>query len=646
MSRSGSIASVLLIAALVLGGCQTKPAAPATDGPVPAAAPETSSSAPVAGSGSDQAAPKAAAPGATAREPSAIAPEAEGFWPAPESRSGEIAISVLIGNLSLLRSWTVEIVPATGGGAALRTFKGGSGDSPEGLSWDGIGPGGKLAREGRYAAILSADFGGTLPALSLKSRSFFLSLSPPEPTLFATPSRLEPSPQGIKKPVVFELAARTALAGLDSWRLDLVGPDGRLLRSWEGSWPASGSPPSLSWDGTWGEGSAVEAGKRYSAILTVRDVFGHAGASQAGLAVAELPFATERSSVQPWTNGFSPNGDKVMDSMDFTLGFGQRAAIRSWRLDIARPESGVVRSFQGAAPDLPATLSWDGRTSSGTIAPEGRYSATLNVDYGSTFSPASARSPSFILDVSPPTLRLRSSPELFSPDLPATGGPQSTLAIRLEASSALAKLSDWSVEIIDPGNHVFARFGGPWPAAALFWNGIGADGSLVESAETYRILASVRDEFGNSSQVPGKVDTDILVVREGDRYRVDVASILFKGYTDDWLDLPAEQVAQNRLTLDRLAAKFSRFPDYRIRLVGHAVMINWDDPNLGVPEQEDILIPLSRARAKVIARALSERGIAASRLIVEGVGALKPLVPDSDLVNRWKNRRVEFFLEK
>ena len=142
------------------------------------------------------------------------------------------------------------------------------------------------------------------------------------------------------------------------------------------------------------------------------------------------------------------------------------------------------------------------------------------------------------------------------------------------------------------------------------------------------------------------METDIFVTKEGEGYRVNVASILFKGYTDDYEDLPADQVAQNKLTLDRLAAEFSRFPGYRIRLIGHAVMINWDDPNLGKPEQEKILIPLSKSRAAAIANALAARGIDAARMIVEGVGSTKPVVPDSDLVNRWKNRRVEFYLEK
>ena len=75
-------------------------------------------------------------------------------------------------------------------------------------------------------------------------------------------------------------------------------------------------------------------------------------------------------------------------------------------------------------------------------------------------------------------------------------------------------------------------------------------------------------------------------------------------------------------------------------------MINWDDPNLGKGEQEKVLLPLSRARAAAIVKALAARGIDEKRMSIEGVGAKEPLVPDSDIANRWKNRRVEFYLVK
>jgi flagellar motor protein MotB/flagellar hook assembly protein FlgD len=591
---------------------------------------------------------------ALAVEPSAIGVDTEGFWPSSESRIKSVSISTFVGNAKDLRSWKVEIFSEGAKGQAVQAFTGKAGDAPSVFVWDGTGSDGKLAAEGRYVALLSATYSdSSLPSLSIASKPFSLSLSGPEPILVIDPQRLEPMSGGVKAPLSFEIDGRSVAARLKSWRLDIVGADGKVFRAYAGEWPVSGVPAALSWDGTSESGALVQPGRRYAVILSLSDEYGHPASTQGTVSVADLPYAPERSSVQPWTNGFSPDGHKVMDEMDFSLAFGQRASVRSWRLDIAHEGKGLVVSFRGSAPDLPSSLAWDGKTASGATAPEGRYTATLAVDYGSDFSPALARSAPFVLELSPPALSLSSSTKLFSPDASGSGGldgPDSTLTLGLVASSRLGRIVDWSIEVIDPGEQVFKSFGGPWPSSGslppIEWDGIGTDGSLIASAESYRLVARCRDEFGNSSEARSGFDTDILVLKDGDRYRVDVASIVFRGNTDDFEHVPPEQAAQNRLTLDRLAAKFSKFPGYRIRLVGHAVMINWDDPSLGKSEQEKALIPLSRARAAAIAKALAERGIEASRMSIEGVGASKQVVPDSDTANRWKNRRVEFYLEK
>jgi flagellar motor protein MotB len=38
-------------------------------------------------------------------------------------------------------------------------------------------------------------------------------------------------------------------------------------------------------------------------------------------------------------------------------------------------------------------------------------------------------------------------------------------------------------------------------------------------------------------------------------------------------------------------------------------------------------------------------GIPQGSILTAGLGAKDPVVPDSDAKNRWKNRRVEIFLE-
>jgi outer membrane protein OmpA-like peptidoglycan-associated protein len=75
-------------------------------------------------------------------------------------------------------------------------------------------------------------------------------------------------------------------------------------------------------------------------------------------------------------------------------------------------------------------------------------------------------------------------------------------------------------------------------------------------------------------------------------------------------------------------------------------MVYWNVPARAEIEQVKVLLPLSAERAEVIKAALVDRGVAAARMRTFGYGGSRPVVPHGDLENRWKNRRVEFILEK
>jgi outer membrane protein OmpA-like peptidoglycan-associated protein len=169
---------------------------------------------------------------------------------------------------------------------------------------------------------------------------------------------------------------------------------------------------------------------------------------------------------------------------------------------------------------------------------------------------------------------------------------------------------------------------------------------MVQSAEDYPVTAKVRDQYGNTGIVKTTVPVDILVEKTATGYRILASRIFFKAFTADYKDVPPELAQQNMSRLDALAAKLKKFPGYKIKMVGHAVMIFWDNPALGKVEQKDILIPLSQARAEAVAAALVERGLDKGRFTTEGVGASDQLVPDSNYKERWQNRRVALFLDR
>jgi flagellar motor protein MotB len=327
--------------------------------------------------------------------------------------------------------------------------------------------------------------------------------------------------------------------------------------------------------------------------------------------------------------------------MQLALSYGPSRAVSSWKLEFLDASQHVQKTFIGDGSNLPKTLSWDGKSNPGSLAPEGKYTARLSVEYGSAFKPGSITSTSFVLDITPPTGSIKLSDPLFSP---TEGSPTITLSV--DASSPLASIDSWRMEIYDPGNHLFRTFQGKWPTKSAVWDGKGVKGSFVLSAEDYPVLVKVRDEFGNVGVLKSAVPVDILVEKTPTGFRILSSRIFFKSFSADYMDVRPDLAAQNTKRLADMTAKLKKFPAYKVKLVGHAVMIYWFDKARGAIEQRDSLIPLSEARAEAVKKALVDRGLAASMFTTEGVGASDQLVPDSNIADRWQNRRVAFFLEK
>ena len=324
-----------------------------------------------------------------------------------------------------------------------------------------------------------------------------------------------------------------------------------------------------------------------------------------------------------------------------SVSYAQNEAVQSWKLEILDSSVADQKVFTGDGSNLPDTVSWDGKTDAGAMAAEGSYTAKLSVDYGSAYFPGTTTSSAFVLDITPPSGSIALSEPLFSP---IEGSPTITLTVK--ASSKTAKIDSWTMDINEPEGHLFKSFSAKWPDNQAVWDGKGTNGDMVQSAEDYPVVAKVLDEFGNTGELKAVVPVDILVEKTSTGLRILSSRIFFKAYTADYQDVKPDLAAQNIQRLDDMAAKLKKFPNYKIKLVGHAVMIHWDNKRLGALEQKYVLLPLSKARSEAVKKALVDRGLDASMFTTEGVGASDQVVPDSDLVDRWQNRRVAFFLER
>ena len=245
-------------------------------------------------------------------------------------------------------------------------------------------------------------------------------------------------------------------------------------------------------------------------------------------------------------------------------------------------------------------------------------------------------------DPAAPGVKIHFSSDEFAPVEGEYGNP---LVVTIQSPYSAAKIVSWELAVFDPEAAPFVSFKGTGPRAELAWDGRGAKGDLVESTSRYTFVARVRDSLGRVGQGRAALTTGIVMLKGASRYRIGISSIVFKPDTADFVDVEPAQVARNLETLRLLAAKLRLFPGFKIRIEGHAVLTNWQDKKRAETEEVESLIPLSKARSEAIKAALVKYRIPVSAIETAGLGAKDPIVPDSDVKNRWKNRRVEIYLE-
>jgi outer membrane protein OmpA-like peptidoglycan-associated protein/flagellar hook assembly protein FlgD len=541
---------------------------------------------------------------------------------------------------------SVDGTPAAGGaGSVQKTWKGRGSELAESYLWDGSGTAGSVVKvpDSRYLARLKVLYTNG-DSVETTTAPFVIDTMPP--TVTAGASALLFSPNGDGRLDSIEIAQKSSPE--DGWTGKILAADGSAVKSW--SW--KGEAQSFSWDGSDEAGNVVPDGAYRYAVEATDAAGNKGGASIAGIAVDNRPaqvFVTASES------GISPNGDGFKDSLNFSPIVNLKDGISSWRLAVTDKSGAERRVFSGKAP-VPERVEWDGKDGSGAVV-QGEFTGTLTVDYAKG-DRASAKTGSILVDSLGPVVKISLSPELFSPD---NDGVNDELSFNITVADE-NPIVDWRLDIAEaavvegapagakPQERLFISWGGKgMPAPSITWDGRSAKGELVEAATDYPWYFTIKDSLGNVSKVSGKIPVDVLVIREGERLKVKVPSIVFRPNYADFNGLDAETLERNAKVIRRIAQVLNRFKDYKIRIEGHAnsvAKITGASAAAIAEEETKELEPLSTGRAELVRKLLVENGVDASRLTVVGLGSSEPVVDFKDAVNRWKNRRVEFVLIK
>ncbi|MBI9097843.1 MAG: gliding motility-associated C-terminal domain-containing protein [Spirochaetaceae bacterium] len=516
-------------------------------------------------------------------------------------------------------------------GDIIRNLTPSSKSFPLNVEFDGKDKNSKFLPEGNYYGVFSAMYlNGNNPVVT--SAAVMLDVTPPQAVLSKNFRIFSPDGDGKKDEI--SINQTTSIESL--WNGSIRNSAGTTVKSYQ--WKERAI--AFDWDGKNDAGQIVPDGE-YLYSVESTDLAGTSGSYQTAKFVVDTK--PTPVTVHNTTAAFSPNNDGINDFMEFSLNPTVKEGIVNWNYIISDSIGNDVYNFGEDSDNvIPSTLSWAGMNKSGLIV-EGTFFGTLFVEYEKGNQVTASTDNDFILDLTPPAINHSITSIPFSPD---GDGVNDLLKINVSVSDDQG-VKNWSASILDPTGQVFLTIPSSRFSNGLFqWNGLSPRNELVQSASDYTLMIKAEDSLGNTSSANDVIPVDILVLKDGDKLKISLSSIYFKPFTADYLDVSPELQAKNVATLDKLAEILKKYSAYKINLEGNAVRIYWDKPIRWLTEENDILLPLSSLRAESIRDALVLRGIDIRRMTTTGNGGYNPLVPHSDLINRWKNRRVEFILIK
>ena len=547
------------------------------------------------------------------------------FSPNGDSIQDNISLIPKLKVLEGISSYSLDILDSNSN--IVRNFSGTT-KLPEEFLWNGIRSNGRVADDGNYVGKISIIYKKGNAPTSI-SQEFIIDTIYPDILISSKYILFSPDSDGKKD--FIEIEQKSSLENL--WQAEVINNNGDIVTSYY--W--KGSVNNLKWDGKDENGNIVPDGK-YSYSVSSSDNAGNTSLAK----IEDIIIDTKPTALFITVNDkyLSPTGNGMFEDLKFTTIVNNKSGLESWSLKMVNQNGNIEKEFSGDS-NIPKSITWNGLNTVGKII-EGDYTAVFSAIYTKGNEPK-VHSSKFSIDVSPPTGIIELSPIPFSPD---NDGVDDEIVIKMKVNDA-SGIKKWSFEIEDPEKRSFKTFSGEGaPADKILWDGLSSQGELVYAAMDYPVKLVLEDNAGNKGVFTDKIPVDVLVVREGDILKIKIANIIFKVNSPDLLADSPEVIEQNKFILNRVSELLKKYSTYRITIEGHAVLTKWNDPVAAKREEIDELGPLSEKRAITVLNYLTRLGIPASRMDSEGMGGKEPLVPHSDLENRWKNRRVEFILWK
>ena len=562
----------------------------------------------------------------------------DAFNPFGDGNKKTITFSPIVKTESQVSKYDLAIKDASGN--VIKTFNG-TGKLPSKFTWNGMADDGEKAKDGLYSAemhIVSTN--GTESTAATQN----ILLDSVYPTVVTDTPYVLFSPNEDSKKDVLPIDINSSKE--DLWIGTFISNSTKQVVK---SLTWSGNAESFNWDGSDEAGNTVADGL-YTFEITTTDVAGNK--TSATVNEIEIDTRVPNAYITAEYEVFSPNNDENLDTQLFSVNSTLLDGLESWTVQIKEKDTNaIVKEWDSSNGEpLPAVIEWDGTDSTDKIV-EGILIANLVLHYTKGDMVDVSTTP-FLSTITPPELSVATAPNYFSPD---NDGIDDELFINLTGKSVIP-FKSWKFDIYDPNNNMFWNTQGKETIAeTIVWDGRSNTGELVQSASDYKYKFTVTDILGMSTTIEGIISVDVLVIRIGDVLKMQVPSIIFRSDNADFMGkdedpkrgLEKSVIDNNERVLKRIAEILEKFKSYNVTIEGHANNLSGTEAEETSTENNNIpLVPLSEDRAQYVKDKLIEYGTSASRLDIIGMGGRVPVANRDDRANWWKNRRVEFILNK
>ncbi len=486
---------------------------------------------------------------------------------------------------------------------------------PEQVEWLGNDNVGKILSDGRYIHQMKIFFSDKSEIKS-KPVSIYLDSITPYARLSADNRFFTPNNDKIFDQL--NIKQDISAEPMDRWSGIFFNEQNEAVRTFQ--WDTKTIPKNLIWDGKDDRGILQEEG------LYTYHLIGEDFSQNKMTATFEniyLSRTPDNVDIQPNLSSFSPNGDRIKDTVSFKpISFEKN--ILSWELMIFKKDGSkeeTIKVFTGDS--IPENIDWDGKNSSGKVVSDDTYFLKLKL---TTVSSKNLKSPERKITVNTKEKKIyfKLSSKTFTPD-----GDDNLDFLEIFPELDNFSIKTWKLTILHNyqsnetmKTQVIKKWKGiGQPGKRIVWDGYADNGILIGSLSNLELHFSFRNELNELQFYKVKeFRTGILVTKKEDKLRISIPESALKKDESN--------------ILSDIKKILTQYPGYKVQIQTHSKQPGDDKQNMKKTE----------ARAKDLFKKMFNRDMDFERFTYQAYGEVEPLFYDEDEYKQEMNDRFDVLL--